>query len=408
VSDLTTYFFKGLDEAKSDRVKKETSKAMKELMSSLSVLLDSPKPSPEAETPAPAPAPDAPQGWTPPMALPTAAAGQIVFGGPSAPVPGVTAPAPMPTAAMPAPPQGAGLAEPSAQDTLQKGIFQAIANTGDYVPEAVGLVNKLFGNDFFDPGKKELYAHAPGSVVTDRTGKVLFSVPNKPVRPSFGVSERGWLTTVEEDGKALEHVGVRPMQTEVQTLKNKGAVAAAEARERIARVMAEGRMDQERLRQAGARSLVKYKIDLASASDPKTIQHYYVQLLNAYSVGKADEDDIMMMEYLRPIVEKQGILGTLLQSQDREMPAPAAPPWKEPAAPAPPAPAKSPGIFDRIFNGGNASSAAAPALAKPGRKPKVLQLQGKDGKPMTANLEPDGNYYVRINGQKFKVTPRSK
>jgi hypothetical protein len=416
--NLTKFFFKGMEEASTERKKKEMNRAMKGLIDSLSVLIEPPKKEEAPAEPAAAPGPEAP-AWTPPelagapqvqppMApVPVA---QTMFGGPSIPVPQapMIPPAPPPTAAMPAPAAGAPRVSP--QDSLRSGIFQAIGNAGDHIPEAVALVNKLFGNDFFEGDKKDLYGFAPGTRVTDKAGNVLFTVPDKPTKPSFGVSERGYLTTVNGDGSTEEHVGVRPMQTEVANIRNRGALAAAEARERVAREMAEGRLDLERLRQAGARSLTKYKVDLAATADPKTVQHYYVQLLNDFSTGNADEDDIVMMEYLRPIVEKQGILGTLLQSQNGEMPGPARAPWQPPAPAAPAAPSEKSGIIDRLF-GGNKPAPAAPAPAAPaapgkGPKPKTLQLQGKDGKAIQAELESDGNYYARINGQKYKVTPR--
>jgi len=116
----------------------------------------------------------------------------------------------------------------NATPDMRRQLLTMMAGAGDYVPEAVDTVHKLFSGEPFKEEDKT-FNHPPGSVVTDKKGKVIMTVPDRAQKPSFGVSERGWLTTVYADGTTEEHVGVKPMQTSVEALKQSGASLRGDA-----------------------------------------------------------------------------------------------------------------------------------------------------------------------------------
>lgn len=442
--DMTKYLFQGLEEAKKQREKRDKSKAMKDLLSSVSTLFPdinaqsfSPGAAPEPTgPPAPTPAtPVIPQGApvqtappqgavgmpapppgmfkTPEEAAKAFQAGQAAVASgavappPGAPAPGVTAPAGQagPAVTPPAPgpgmlnlqpPPSAGpisprisVPEPGTPDhakavsvgkaaldnatpDMRRQLLTMMSNAGDYVPEAVDTIHKMFSGEPFKEQDK-MFNHPPGSVVTDKHGKVLLKVPDREQKPSFGVSERGWLTTVHADGTVEEHVGVKPMQTSVEALKQSGATlrgdAANTARIRAAEIAAQGGIDRVSMAAKYAKDLTRFKLDKKAAQDPKTIGAYYVKLLQSYQAGEATEDDITMMEYVRPIVEKQGLLPMLLQGGG-EMPAATPPPWKPgDAAPAPAAAPEKKGLWNSLF-GGKPEAGAPPVPTPIAKTPK--------------------------------------
>ena len=458
--DMTKFLFAGLDEAKKTREKREKSKAMKDLLSSVSTLFPdinaesfspgAPAAGPPAPTPtppvipqgAPAPAAAAPPGAmpapppgmfkTPEEAAKAFQAGQAAVASgavappPGAPPAGVTpgaapggpavtpgpgmlnlqppAPAASPSAGpvsprIPVPEAGSPEhaeatrvgkeALENATPDMRRQLLQMMANAGDYVPEAVDTIHKMFSGEPFKEEDKT-FNHPPGSVVTDKKGKVLLTVPERRQKPSFGVSEKGWLTTVHDDGTVEEHVGVKPMQTSVEALRQSGASlrgdAANAARIRAAEIAAQGGIDRVKMAAKYAKDLTKFKLDAKDAQDPKTVAAYYVKLLQSYQAGEATEEDITMMEYVRPIVEKQGLLPMLLQGGG-EMAPRADPPWIDPAIPQE-APPEKKGIWGTLFGGKPEASPAGPApvpepIARtpkgPGKAPRAPAAAGGPG-----------------------------
>jgi len=468
IPDMTKFLFAGLEEAKKTREKREKSKAMKDLLSSVSTLFPDIRPDAfgggSAEA-APAPStPAIPQGAPAPMAAPPQGAagmpapppgmfnspeeaakafqaGQAAMAG-GAP-PGVTPAAPSGAGAvtpgMPGPgalnlqpPPPAGPMSPvapggapsipvpapgspdhakavsvgkaaleNATPDMRRQLLKMMADTpGDYVPEAIDAVHKLFSGDPFKEEDKT-FNHPPGSVVTDKKGKVLLTVPDRAQKPSFGVSERGWLTTVHADGTVEEHVGVKPMQTSVEALKQSGAAlrgdAANAARIRAAEIAAQGGIDRVKMTAKYAKDLTKYKLDQKNAQDPKTIGAYYVKLLQSYQAGEATEEDITMMEYVRPIVEKQGLLPMLMQGGGELAPR-ADPPWIDPAIPQEAPPPKK-GVLSSAYGAlfGGKPEAASPAAGSP--VPETIAKPPRG--PGKAPASPAGGPGFSIGGQKL-------
>jgi hypothetical protein len=469
--DMTKYLFAGLEDAKKEREKREKSKAMKDLLSSVSTLFPdinaqsfnptaSSEPAPStpaipqgAPTPAPAGMPSAgvpapPPGMfkTPEEAAKAFQAGQAAVSSgavappqgappPGAPAPGVTAPAgqvgpavtpgpgmlnlqPPPTAASPSagPPRipvpEAGSPEhaeatrvgkealENATPDMRRQLLQMMANSGDYVPEAVDTIHKMFSGEPFKEEDKT-FNHPPGSVVTDKKGKVLLTVPDRQQKPSFGVSPAGWLTTIYADGATQEHVGVKPMQTSVEALKQAGATlrgdAANEARIRAAEIAAQGGIDRVKMAGKYAKDLTRFKLDRKDAQDPKTVAAYYVKLLQSYQAGDATEEDITMMEYIRPIVEKQGLLPMLMQGGGELAPR-TEPPWIDPPIPQEEPPEKK-GVWDKLFGGkpevNPAGSPVPEAIARTPRGP------GKAPSAGPAAAAPAAGPGFSISGQKL-------
>lgn len=283
-----------------------------------------------------------------------------VLAGAAAPAP--IAPALATAAELPAAGQPSAGGDPFNQRVA--GILNAVAGS-EYPAQSIAATDKLFGPIPVKEEGKDIYDHAPGSTVTDKHGKILFKVPDKPGKPSLGVSEKGWLTIVHEDGTQQELVGIKPMQTTVAAInaesRKLSATEAAAARVEAARILAQGGVDREQMKAIAAKSLTKFKFDLAKQADPKTVAHYYVQLLEAYRSGEADQGDILMMEYLRPIVEKQGMLGMLLQGGEGGAAKPSGPPWKPAAPPTPPVEEKKGSIFSFLGLGDSTPAPAAPA-----------------------------------------------
>jgi len=287
----------------------------------------------------------------------------------------------------------------NATPDMRRQLLQMMANSsGDYVPEAVDTIHKLFSGDPFKEEDKT-FNHPPGSVVTDKKGKVLLTVPDRQQKPSFGVSPAGWLTTIYADGTTQEHVGVKPMQTSVEALKQEGATlrgdAANAARIRAAEIAAQGGIDRVKMAAKYAKDLTKFKLDAKDAQDPKTVAAYYVKLLQSYQAGEATEEDITMMEYVRPIVEKQGLLPMLLQGGG-EMAPRADPPWIDPAIPQE-APPEKKGIWGTLFGGKPEASSAGPA---PVPEPIARKTKGP-GKSPSAGPAAAGGPGFSISGQKL-------
>lgn len=478
--DMSKFLFAGLEDAKKEREKRDRSKAMKDLLSSVSTLFpdispESFSPGAAAGPPAPTPAPPViPPGAPAPMAAPAISpsagpagvpapppgmfktpeeaakafqAGQAaVASGAVAPPPGVTPgaapggpavtpaalPAAVPGPAMlnlqppaPAASPSAGPISPripvpaegtpehakavsvgkaaleNATPDMRRQLLKMMAGAGDYVPEAVDTIHKMFSGEPFKEQDKT-FNHPPGSVVTDKKGKVLLTVPDRQAKPSFGVSPAGWLTTVYADGTTQEHVGVKPMQTSVEALRQSGATlrgdAANAARIRAAEIVAQGGLDRVKMAAQYAKDLTRFKLDKKAAQDPKTIGAYYVKLLQSYQAGEATEDDITMMEYVRPIVEKQGLLPMLLQGGG-EMPAAIPPPWKPgDATPAPAAPAKEPGLFSKLFGG---KPEASPSAGAPVPEAIAKTPKGPGKAPSAAAASPSAGPGFSIGGQKL-------
>jgi hypothetical protein len=438
--DMTKYIFQGLEEARKKREQSDKSKAMKSLLSSVATLFPevnaqafspgaSPEGAPAAGPPAPTPAPPViPQGAP---AAPAAAVGAPQIAAPppgmfktpeeaqkaleagkaavaSGAVPPQAGAAPGPGALNMQPPPAAGGApgipmpspgtpehakavdvgkqalENATPDMRRQLLKMMAENSGDYVPEAVDTVHKLFSGEPFKEEDKT-FNHPPGSVVTDKKGKVLLTVPDRAQKPSFGVSPAGWLTTVYADGTTQEHVGVKPMQTSVEALKQEGATlrgdAANETRIRAAEIVAQGGIDRVKMAAKYAKDLVKFKLDQKAAQDPKTIGAYYVKLLQSYQAGEATEEDITMMEYVRPIIEKQGLLPMLLQGGGELAPR-AEPPWIDPAIPQE-APPEKKGVWGTLFGGKPEVTPVPEPIARtpkgPGKAPRAPAAAGGPG-----------------------------
>jgi|GEM_PF-4117307 len=358
--DFATGFLKGFEEERqfkrSEETRKAKAKALQDVLKSISTLME-----PQAQTstsfpdiPAPTPGPG-----VPPLSMPQQAAPTI-----GAPAIGVPPAAPSFFNPPPAAPvTTTNMVTPDRQEVL-RGALKAMGGV-DYTPEVATSVHALLP-DWFKPSQNKVV----GGKLIDEAGEVVAEGKDKP---SFGVSPAGWLTTVYPDGTTQEHVGVKPMQTTVQGMRGESAEkvagirklqgdAANAARIKAAEIVAQGGISREAAKAKYRRDLLKYGMDLKAEADPKTIQHYYTRLLNSYSLGEADENDIAMMEYLRPIVEKQGILGMLLQGGEGGPAGATPPPWKPNVTPPPATVEKKPGFFERIFG----SEKEAPAPASPG------------------------------------------
>jgi hypothetical protein len=292
----------------------------------------------------------------------------------------------------------------NATPDMRRQLLQMMANSsGDYVPEAVDTIHKLFSGEPFKEEDKT-FNHPPGSVVTDKKGKVLLTVPDRQQKPSFGVSPAGWLTTIYADGTTQEHVGVKPMQTSVEALKQEGATlrgdAANEARIRAAEIAAQGGIDRVKMAAKYAKDLTRFKLDRKAAQDPKTVAAYYVKLLQGYQAGDATEEDITMMEYIRPIVEKEGLLPMLIQGGGELAPR-AEPPWIDPPIPQEEPPPKKGALssaYDTLF-GGKPNVAPGFPVPEPIRKEPKLPPRGPAKDPAAA--APAAGPGFSIAGQKL-------
>jgi len=378
--DFATQFMQGFTEErklkKSEEVRKTKAKALQDVLKSISTLMEPHEESSTSFPDIPAPSP----GGMPPVTLGTPPGAPPSVGG--APGGGYGAPpAAAPAAGPPsffAPPPAAPVTTtktvaPDRQEIL-RGALKALGGA-EYAPETAKDVHALMP-DFFKPTQTKVV----GGKLIDEDGKVIAEGHEKP---SYGVSEAGWLTTVHPDGTVQEHVGTKPMQTSVAginaTSREKAAGIAAEAgklrgdaanaaRIAAAKIVAQGGIDRVAAAAKYAKDLTRYKLDRKDEQDPKTVAAYYVKLLQAYQADDADESDIQMMEYLRPIVEKQGLLGALLQGGG-EMPAKAEAPWegKGPKPPAPAAVEPEKGWYQKLFGGKpDANTAPVPEPIKKG------------------------------------------
>jgi len=378
--DFATGFMKGFEEErqfkKSEETRKAKAKALQDVLKNISMLME-----PQAQTSTsfpdiPAPAP----GGMPPVTLGTPAPAAPSIGAP--PLPGAAPPAAAPSFFQPPPAvpvTTTNMVTPDRQEVL-RGALKALGGS-EYAPETAKDVHALMP-DWFKPDQKKVV----GGKLIDESGKVVAEGHEKP---SFGVSENGWLTTVHTDGTIQEHPGIKPMQTTVQEMRGKTAEAVAgirklqgdaanEARIKAAKIVAQGGVDRVAAAAKYAKDLTRYKLDRKDAQDPKTVAAYYVKLLQEYQAGDADEDDITMMEYIRPIVEKQGLLGMLMQGGG-EMPAPASVPWKKGEAPdEKPAPEPKKGWYDKLFGGKPEADSDAVPVPEPIRK-GAPELPAKKG-----------------------------
>jgi len=172
-------------------------------------------------------------------------------------------------------------------------------------------------------------------------------------------------------GKTAEAVaGTRKLQGD----------AANDAKIRAAEIVAQGGIDRVRAAVKYAKDLAKFKIDAKDKQDPKTVAAYYVKLLQAYNAGDSTEEDITMMEYIRPIVEKQGLLPMLMQGGG-QMPAPAEAPWKKGEEPPAAAPiVKEKGWYGKLF-GGKPDADAVPVPEQIRKEAPALPAKKGPGTP---------------------------
>jgi len=396
--DFATGFMQGFEEErklkKSEEVRKNKAKALQDVLKSISTLME-----PHTETSTslpdiPAPSPGGMPPVTlgvPPGAPPSVGGAPGGYGAPPAPAaPSFFAPPPA------APVTTTNTVAPDRQEVL-RGALAALGRS-EYAPETSSAVHALMP-DFFKPPQTKVV----GGRLVDESGKVVAEGGGKP---SFGVSEAGWLTTVSPDGTVEEHVGTYPMQTSVAGInaqsREKTAGIAAEAGKlrgdaanaakiRAAEIVAKGGIDRVAAAGKYARDLAKFKIDQKAAQDPKTVAAYYVKLLQAYNAGEADEEDITMMEYIRPIVEKQGLLPMLMQGGG-QMPTPAEAPWKKGEEPPEAAPiVKEKGWYERLFGG--KPDATADPVPEQIRKGPAPALPAKKG-PGTPKVSGGGGFSI--------------
>ena len=389
--DFATQFMQGFEEErklkKSEEVRKTKAKALQSVLQSISTLMEPQEQSSTSFPDIPAPSPGGMPPVTlgsPPGAPPSVGGAPGGYGAPPAPAaPSFFAPPPA------APVTTTNTVTPDRQEVL-RGALKALGGA-EYAPETASSIHALMP-DFFKPSQTKVV----GGKLVDESGKVVAEGMDKP---SYGVSEAGWLTTVHPDGTVQEHVGTKPMQTTVQDMRGKTAEnvqsmrgktaeavagtrklqgdAANDAKIRAAEIVAQGGIDRVAAAGKYAKDLAKFKIDAKDKQDPKTVAAYYVKLLQGYNAGDSTEEDITMMEYIRPIVEKQGLLPMLMQGGG-QMPAAAEAPWKKGEEPPAAAPiVKEKGWYDKLFGGKPAADAdPVPEQIRKGTAPALPAKKG--------------------------------
>lgn len=415
---------------------------------------------------------------------------------------GVTAPASSPAAAVTSRAPAAG-APPVGVDRLA-GILQALSGAPNPML-ATEATNKLFGNVAVEP---KLHNVPANNTVLDAAGNVVYQAPKKkqtlrlgsnqvafeenddgtwsqvaagpaggtrytqiqdnqgyyymfdPINKAAiptgvqGVIKGGaysrWIRLTDQTGQVQLVDALDPTNTvstgmftpgkspydygQAGELQDKKALSA----EKIARLKIAA---QERI--AAFERETKERID----SPAKLFTH----LLKNDRLGLSTDEDRELLDYLAPIVEKEGTLTTIIK-QDAGTKGPQKP-WQPPAPAAPPAPEKK-GWLERTFgsrsestatepgdrgtpaqpSGGNAEPPVPASLRKgpkvtgqpaktapaPGASPAPKAAAGAPGAGprdfgpeiklqdgTVAKKEADGNYYFVRNGQKYLLRPKS-
>lgn len=407
-NQMLELFMQGLSDQTAKNKEDAKRKALGGIVKSLAILLDQ------------GGAPQTPQ--TPNLPPGAAISPQ---GGPEI-LPGVNLPAPPQAGPMspaispgtpPVSPVGGGMDMASMMDKIRGGLFPALAGAGDYAPEAVGMIHQLFGGELFKQDTKPPFLEAsPGTDIIDAKGNVIHSVPNKPGKPSFGVSPKGWLTLVNPDGTTQELEGVRPPEIVKEGMRGEAARDVATIRGKYslmgAKVRANAQKAIQRMRERAGDKI----------NSPSKL---YTFLTQKYLSGELEEDEKAVLNHLEPVIIKMGGLQMLLEAESGKSSNPA--PWNDlPEEEKPPQEVQEDYSWWRNILGNVAGGTGAekprpdlpggeapvnPSIRK--EEPKApgkdrITLQGKDGKPIVAERGPDGKYYTTINGQKYLVREKGK
>ena len=303
---LLDLFMKGVSDQAAKNKESEKRKALSGIVKSLSTLLG-----PQAGAPAPETAPGAPIS---PQAGP-----ELM---PGVNLPGATPMGPMSPTGVPPSPQipGAppGMGGGNMMDQVRQGLFPALEGAGDYAPEAVQMIHQLFGGELFKDHKADLTVAGPGSRVLGPSGEVVTDVPNRPTKPSFGVSENGWLTMVDETGVPKELKGVRPPKMVIEQMKGETARDVANIRGQFQVMSSKVRADAQKT-VANIRTTQG-----AAINSPAKL---YTHLTNKYLAGEISEEEKSVLNHLEPVIIKMGGLQMLLEAESGKVSNPA--PWNE-------------------------------------------------------------------------------
>lgn len=242
------------------------------------------------------------------------------------------------------------------------GALQAAGKTG-YPTEAANMVKALFGDYLKPSGTTKVGAGE--RLVEEDTGAVVAEGAPKRDKPSFGVSADGWLTLVRDDGSTQELVGIKPRDVTIQGMKGEAARDVAGIRAEATVASAEVRAAAQKVL-AGLKTAGGAKID----SPAKLFTH----LVQKWQNGEATAEDKQVLDYLAPIIKKQGTLQFLLE---REGGTAERPPWSDAPAEAPAAePQEEMGWLRKML-----SSFTGGAPAETPRQPGGAPVPPGTGKP---------------------------
>lgn len=402
---------------------------------------------------------------------------------------GVTAAAPGPAGAVtPQPPAGADRME---------GILTALSQANNPMM-ATEATNKLFGNVNVEP---RLHNVPANSTVLDAQGNVVYQAPRKKQTLRLGANQVGfeenedgsWSQVAQGPAGATRYTQIQDNQgyyyfydpinkaaipTGVQGVVKGGAssrwirlagpggqVTLVDALDPTNKVetglFAAGKSPYDyeqvekkalsaekiaRLRIAASERIAAFERETKERIDSPA--KLFTHLLKNDRAGLSTAEDRELLDYLAPIIEKEGTLTQIIK-RDSGQSGPAKP-WQPPQPPTPPPP-KEEGFLDRLFgspegatagepgnkgtparpSGGNAeppvptsmrkepkvtgapattapvpgAKEAKPPGAKTGEQDFGPQIKLQDG--TVAKKEADGKYYFMRGGQKYLLRPKS-
>lgn len=287
----------------------------------------------------------------------------------SIPEPGA---APAPGKFFPEVPQPTTRTVRPSRSEIFSGALQGAARSG-YPTEAVNMVKSLFG-DYLKPSGTTKLGQGERLVEED-TGSMIAEGAPKTGKPSFGVSQNGWLTMVRDDGSTEEFVGIKPRDVTIQGMRGETA-------RDVANIRADATVASAEIKAAAAKVVAGLKEQGARVDSPAKL---FTHLVQKWQNGEATAEDKAVLDYLAPIIKKQGTLQFLLEQEGGGS---APPPWSDAPAPAPKAqPEEEIGWLRQMLNTitgkgagpetpkpGAAGPPVPPGTERPARGKRVLDL----------------------------------